>query len=66
MMTVNEIRNSTEYKYHHTGSCRGYVSRKTDGEVKPYSGRFGEGYVVIAPRWDTTQYVSVEYYIKQN
>lgn len=55
------------YKLHHTGSRRGYVSRKTDpGELlaSPYDGRFGKGYTVDAPRFDTTQFVHVEYWIK--
>lgn len=55
------------YKLHHTGSRRGYVSRKTDPDellAKPYKGRFGEGYTVNTPRYDTTQFVHVEYWIK--
>lgn len=62
-MTVQEIRNNANYKYHHTGSRRGYESRKGEGHVERYNGRFGEGFVVISPRRDTTQYVNVEYYI---
>ena len=61
--TVEEVRNSNEYKYHHTGSRRGYESRKGNGHVEKYDGRFGKGYMVISPRRDTTQYVNVEYYI---
>lgn len=49
--------------YHHTGSARGYISRKCDGIIKPYSGRFGTGYVILMPRFDTTQYYSIQYYI---
>lgn len=62
-MTVNELRTNSNYKYHHTGSRRGYESRKGDGHVERYSGRFGNGYIAITPRWDTTQFVDVEYYI---
>lgn len=62
-MTVQEIRNNNSYKYHHTGSRRGYESRKGDGHTEVYKGRFGKGYIVVSPRWDTTQYVNVEYYI---
>lgn len=61
-MTIQDVKNTC--KYHHTGTRRGYISRKTDGIVKPYTGKFGIGYVVIRPRWDTTQYVYVDYYIK--
>lgn len=56
-----------ECKYHHTASMRGYVSRKKlDGIKKPYSGKFGKGYVIIKPRFDSTQYCYVEYYIEEN
>lgn len=48
---------------HHTANRRGYVSRKGSGIVEPYAGRFGAGYVLVSPRWDTTQYVDVTYYV---
>lgn len=64
-MTVTELRNNNNYEYHHTGSRRGYESRKGEGHVEVYNGRFGQGYVAITPRWDTTQYVNVEYYIEK-
>lgn len=64
-LTVNEIKNNSNYRYHHTGSRRGYESRKGSGHVESYNGRFGKGYVVISPRWDTTQYVDVHYYIEK-
>lgn len=62
-MNANEIRNNANYEYHHTGSRRGYVSRKCDGVVEEYDGRFGKGYIIVMPRWDTTSYVNVEYFI---
>ena len=62
-MTVNQLRNSSKYRYHHTASRRGYESRKGDGHVESYNGKFGRGYIVVSPRFDTTQYVAVEYYI---
>lgn len=64
-MTVEELRNNDNYIWHHTGSRRGYESRKSDGHIESYKGRFGEGYIIISPRYDTTQYVNVEYYIKK-
>lgn len=48
---------------HHTASRRGYVSRKGNGIVEEYAGRFGAGYVLISPRWDSTRYVDVTYYV---
>jgi uncharacterized lipoprotein len=65
--TIAEIENMVkngELKQLHTASKRGYVSRKTDGIVTEYSGKFGEGYTIAAPRFDTTQYVNVTYYVK--
>ena len=66
MMTIKELENSEEYYAHHRAARRGYESRKTDGHVEPYKGRFGEGFVIVRPRWDTKRYVSIEYYIKKD
>lgn len=63
-MTIDELRNNPAYKVHHTASRRGYISRKGAGKVEPYKGRFGEGFIHIEPRTDTTQYVWITYYIK--
>ena len=66
-MTRNELKNSKKYNLHHTGSARGYVSRKANIDslkAKKYDGKFGKGYTVKTPRWDTTQYVNVEYWIE--
>ena len=65
-MTVHELETSREYICHHTASCRGYVSRKSDGVVEEYHGRFGDGYKVLHPRWDTTTYCWVSYYIRKD
>lgn len=65
-ITPQEIRNNNNLKYHHTGSRRGYESRKGDGHVERYNGRIGTGYIIITPRWDTNQYVNVQYYIEKD
>ena len=62
MMTVNEIIRAG-YSEHHTAWARRYVSRKGDGEVESYSGRFGTGYKVYTPSWDSTTYCRVTYYV---
>ena len=50
---------------HHTATMRGYVSRKVPaGQVREYSGRFGVGVAHVAPRWDTTRFVTVTYYVR--
>ena len=52
------------YVLHHTAAARGYISR-VGYVVRPYKGRFGEGYVVESPRWDTTCYHWRTYYVKE-
>lgn len=61
--TINEIESTMTL--HHTASRRGYVSRRTEGKVERYEGRFGKGYIISLPRWDTTQYVTIKYYIEE-
>lgn len=61
MKTIEEIERTM--KLHHIASRRGYISRKSAGEVETYKGKFGEGYIILRPRIDTTNYIYVEYYI---
>ena len=44
---------------------RGYVSRKKhkDGIVEKYDGKFGTGYVIRRPNWQSTGYSYITYYI---
>lgn len=64
-MTIYDLTSSkSEYKYHHTALTRGYVSRKSDGVVMPYKGKFGEGYKVLTHYNLSTQYCQVSYYVK--
>lgn len=65
MKTLEEIRNSGNYYNHHTESRRGFISRKGGERVKPYVGIFGKGFVIVSPRWDTTQYVNMSYWIER-
>lgn len=59
-----QIDNGT-LKYHHSASRRGYISRKNlEGTIEAYNGVFGEGAIVVTPRFDTTQYVDIAYYVK--
>lgn len=62
-MTINEVEKN--YLYHHSALTRGYVSRKCDGIVREYNGRFGKGYVILTPRYDTTQYCNIHYYVER-
>lgn len=52
---------------HHTSTIAGYVSRRTPSDTVLYDyyvGRFGRGVKVYHPRWDTTSYCYVTYYVK--
>lgn len=64
-MTIKELATDPQYQLHHTAAARGYVSRKCPGIIKPYSGNFGTGYIVQRPRYDTTRYIYIDYYIKK-
>jgi hypothetical protein len=60
-MTINDIIPTC--RKHHTSRARRYVSRKCDGIVETYNGKFGSGYKVYTPAWDSTTYCYVTYYI---
>lgn len=60
-MTLESLK--ANYTEHHTASRRGYCSRKTTGYAEPYEGRFGKGYIWVSPRWDTTCYVNITYFV---
>lgn len=50
-------------KISHTSKARGYESRKGQGTVLPYNGRFGSGFVHRTPRQDSSRYVNITYYL---
>lgn len=65
-MTLYELGRKIEragYKYSHTSTLSGYVSRKKEFEVNPYVGRFGIGVKVLSPRYDSSRYIWCSYYI---
>jgi hypothetical protein len=65
-MTYTELQEKVEkgeLHLHHTASKRGYLSRKNnEPRVHSYTGKFGKGYTAESPRWDTTQYITVQYF----
>lgn len=65
MLTPDMIRNDPNLTYHHTATGRGYVSRKCDGIVETYSGHFGTGYIIKVPRFDTSNYCYIEYWVRE-
>lgn len=64
---IKRLESEGKIMYHHTAVSAGYVSRKCKSgssyPVKPYKGRFGEGYKRFRPRYDTNRYCYVEYWI---
>lgn len=65
-MTPSELVTNDDYYHHHTAWTRGYISRKNkNGIAVPYKGRFGEGYKVLKPSWDSTRFCHCLYYIKR-
>ena len=51
---------------HHESTCLGYISRKLSPEevpVYPYTGKFGRGFKVLLPNWESARYSRVKYFI---
>lgn len=49
---------------HHKSAKAGYISRKLQYVREEYHGRFGDGYILLRPRYDTQRYVTCEYWVK--
>jgi hypothetical protein len=62
--TIKEAMEKNGCHRHHTSYVRTYVSRKTNGYVEKYKGKFGEGYVHVEPNRDSTQYSFITYYVR--
>lgn len=54
------------YGLHHTSVIMGYVSRKTWARIELYEGRFGKGFKLLEPRYDTSRFVYCTYYVKED
>ena len=64
MKTMYDIKNDKKLKAVKTSMCRGYVSRKIEGYAEPYKGRYGIGYCVYRPNWESTRYSFITYYVE--
>ena len=63
-MTEKELTNKGYY-LHHTALSHGYISRKNkSGIIEEYDGRFGKGYTVKKPNFESTRYYQISYYVK--
>lgn len=56
---------SQGYKYLKQSTSAGYVSRTKAPRIAPYNGRFGHGYEMHCPNWDSTRYHYIRYYIRK-
>lgn len=61
-MTIKKLKQN--YTEHHTSLTRGYISTKSEGEILPYSGRFGKGYKVLTHNPQSTLYCYVTYWVE--
>lgn len=62
--TVRILKDAYGLHLHHIAVKAGYVSRKLECIREQYHGRFGDGYIILRPRWDTKRYVWCEYWVK--
>ncbi len=58
LVASGKLRNS------HTSLARGYVSRKSEGYVYEYAGKFGKGFVLATPNFRSTRFYYVTYFIE--
>lgn len=63
--TLKELVEAGKLVELHTSTSRGYVSRKTEGIVEKYEGKFGKGYALYTPNWDSTRYCYVTYFVEK-
>ena len=64
--TLGTLINDDRYYLHHSAYYKGYVSRVADYSelpAVPYKGRFGTGYTVILPSYESTRFCRILYYI---
>lgn len=68
-MTRGELQKNPNYSKVQVSRARGYVSRVAavnDLPAVPYNGKYGEGYTVMTPAYDSSQYCFKEYYIRNS
>lgn len=53
----------TSLKLHHQAVAKGYVSRKCLTYIGNYAGKYGEGIILVHPRFDSSRFVNIEYYV---
>lgn len=61
---VNTLKIAYGLHLHHKSAKAGYISRKLEYVREEYHGKFGDGYILLRPRYDTQRYVTCEYWVK--
>jgi hypothetical protein len=61
---LEDLRASGAVYLSHTAKRQGYVSRKSEGQVLEYRGKFGHGFILDTPRFDSTRFHNRSYFIK--
>ena len=59
VFSMRQTLKEMHYKNHHEVAMRGYISRKWSAGLCEYS-----GYLLVFPRFDTTNYVRAEYWVR--
>ncbi len=64
--TIEEIKalhQSGALRCSHSSLKTGYVSRRVEGIVREYHGRFGDGFIIDSPCRNSTRYFFRTYYV---
>lgn len=62
-MTIEDLTHRG-YRYHHSALRATYCSRRTPYTIRPYSGRFGTGYMVLYPNPHSNNFSPCDYYVQ--
>jgi len=63
--TIEEVLADPGLREAHCSWQSGYISRRSKGFVCAYKGRFGEGYTIHTPSWQSTRYSLITYYLRR-
>lgn len=65
LQAVLNLLTENGYEHHHEALASGYESRKGDGTLHVYSGRYGEGFIIDSPNKNSSRYIYRTYYVKR-
>ena len=61
---LDKMVKNGQFKKLHTSTFRGYVSRKSEGIVEKYNGKFGKGFTLKSPNFDSTSVAYITYFVE--